>query len=283
MSGKNKKVLIALIVCTAILLLGIAWIIQQEKPEDSNSEMQISMESTVTEGSDAGGANPATDSTKTTEQQAAETVPTEKPNETKEEHSNASPSVCFPYSIPGSSLVIEQINAYDGLFFEDGSDDEVANVTAMVLTNTGDVCAEYIKINIERNGVPLKFIASALEPGGRMIIMEADRKQFSDGTYSKCVTDIAVLTEFTMSEDQVRVEEKPEGGLYVTNITEKDIPCIRVFYKFYMADSDIYVGGITYTAKITDLAAGNSCTITPSHYFQGYSKVIMVKTYDTDE
>ena len=42
-----------------------------------------------------------------------------------------------------------------------------------------------------------------------------------------------------------------------------------------------YVGGITYTAKITNLDAGASQTITPSHYLKGSSKIMMVRTYDT--
>lgn len=228
------------------------------------------------------GAHQVPDVTETTEQEPQETVPNEKPDETIKPQNNTGNSSYFPYSIPGSGLVIEQINSYDGLFLEDGSDKEVSNVTAMVLTNTGDACAEYIEITIDRDGVQLKFIASALESGGSMIVLEADGKQFSNGTYSNCVADVATLSEFTMSENQVRVEETAEGNLLVTNLTESDIPCVRIFYKFYMNDTKVYVGGITYTAKVTNLGAGGSCTITPSHYLRGYSKIIMVKTYDTD-
>jgi hypothetical protein len=284
---RNKYVLIALIVCTVILVLEIAWIMLQKKPEDVHNEVQVGMEPTVTQetqmipaASEETGAIQEPDVTETTEQKSDETVPNEKPSETSKPQNNTGSSFRLPYSIPGSDLVIEQINSYDGLFFEDGSDKEVSNVTAMVLTNMGDDCAEYIEITLARDGVKLKFIASALEPGGRMIILEANRKQFKNGTYSNCVADVATSSEFTMSENQVRVEENAEGGLLVTNITGKDIPCIRIFYKFYMTDSDVYVGGITYTAKVTDLAAGASCTITPSHYLKGYSKIVMVKTYD---
>ena len=273
MNKRNKYALIAGIVCAVIVVLGIAWTMLQKKPEDVHNEMQVGEETAV---------NPVPDITETTEQKSDETVPDEKPSETNKPQNDTGNSFLLPYSVPGSGLVIEQINSYDGIFFEDGSDKEVSNIAAMVLTNTADDCAEYIEITIDRDGVQLKFIASALESGGRMIILEADGKQFRNGTYSNCVADVATLTEFTMSENQVRVEENAEGGLLVTNITGKDIPCIRIFYKFYMTDSDVYVGGITYTAKATDLAAGASCTITPSHYLKGYSKIIMVKTYDTD-
>lgn len=282
--NKRKNLLIVVIVCIVILALEIAWIMLQKKPEDVRNEMQVGVEPAVTQETqmipEETGANQVPDITETAEQKSDETVPNEKPSETNKPQINTGNSFHLPYSIPGSSLVIEQINSYDGLFFEDGSDKEVSNITAMVLANTGDDCAEYIEITIARDGVQLKFIASALGPGDRMIILEADGKQFGNGTYSNCIADVATLAEFTMSENQVRVEETAEGSLLVTNLTGKDIPCIRIFYKFYMTDPDVYVGGITYTAKVTDLAAGASCTITPSHYLKGYSKIVMVKTYD---
>lgn len=288
--NKKKKILVtAIIICLVILAFEIAWLMMQRKPEDTQNDTQPGMETTVPQESQTVSAateettaDPEPDTTEATEQQPDETEPEKEPGGTKKPHNNSGQSSYLPYSIPGSGLVIEQINSYDGLFFEDGSDEEVTNITAMILTNTGDVCAEYIEITIERDGVPLKFVASALESGGTMIVLEATGKQFLDGNYSNCVADVATLAEMTMSEDQVRVEEKAEGGLLVTNITETDIPCVRIFYKFYMHDTDVYVGGITYTAKVTDLAAGASCTITPSHYFNGYSKIIMVKTYDAD-
>lgn len=289
MNKRNKYLLIALIVCAVILVLEIAWAMLQKKPEDMHNETQIGMEPTASQESqmipgvsEETGANQVPDTTETTEQEPNETDPSEEPGGTKNPQNNTSNSYDFPYSIPGSGLVIEQINSYDGIFLEDGSDKEVSNITAIVLTNTGDTCAEYIEITIQRDGVQLEFIASALESGGRMIVLEAGGKQFGSGTYSDCVATVATLAELTMSEDQVRVEETAEGSLLVTNLTETDIPCVRIFYKFYMHDTKVYVGGITYTAKVTNLGAGGSCTITPSHYLQGYSKIIMVKTYDTD-
>ena len=93
--------------------------------------------------------------------------------------------------------------------------------------------------------------------------------------------DQAETDEFEMSEDKVRVEETGEGSLRITNLTDEEIPCVRIFYKFYMEEEQTYVGGITYTAKVTGLSAGGSQTVTPSHYSSGNSLVMMVRTYDT--
>ena len=86
-----------------------------------------------------------------------------------------------------------------------------------------------------------------------------------------------------MSEDKIRVEETGGQEITVTNLTDQEIPAVRIFYKFYMKDEDTYVGGITYTAKITNLQAGDSQAIQPSHYLKGSSRIMMVRTYDTAE
>ena len=86
-----------------------------------------------------------------------------------------------------------------------------------------------------------------------------------------------------MSADQVKVEETENGSLLVTNLTDEEIPCVRIFYKFYMEEEEAYVGGITYTAKLTGLSAGGSQTVSPSHYAAGSSRVMMVRTYDSAE
>ena len=301
MNKRKKFQLIAIIILGLVIVFEIAWLFQQKKPADTQDQTQVDTEIVETQESQGSTENttiPETSegdvpteppaATETAQTLPKETVPSTEPNTepSRPENPPKAPvqdnSLYFPYSIHGSNLVIEQMNSYDGIFFEDGSDKDVTNVTAMVLTNTGDACIEYVDITIERNGVELKFTASAIEAGGTVIVLEAGGKQFSNGKYSKCVAEFATMTEMEMSLDQVRVEETAEGGLLVTNIAEKDIPCVRIFYKFYMYDSDVYVGGITYTAKIVDLAAGDSCVVTPSHYLQGYSKVVMVKTYDTD-
>jgi hypothetical protein len=116
-----------------------------------------------------------------------------------------------------------------------------------------------------------------------MIILEADAKAFQNGAYSDCAAEISSMDKLVMSSAQIYVEENGKGGLLVTNLTKENIPCVRIFYKYYMDDVEVYVGGITYTAKLVDLKAGKSIVVTPSHYYAGFSKVLMVKTYDTKD
>ena len=189
----------------------------------------------------------------------------------------------FPYAIEGTELTVQNISSYDGIFLEDGSDGDVAGVAAMVVKNTGDTNVEYAAITISCNGETLEFDASDLPAGATVVVQEKNKTPYQSGAYTDCSAVVAEMGDFEMSEDQVKVEETESGSLLVTNLTDEEIPCVRIFYKFYMADEETYVGGITYTAKLTGLSAGASQTVTPSHYAAGNSRIMMVRTYDSTE
>lgn len=189
--------------------------------------------------------------------------------------------ISLPYSIGGSGLVIRSITSYDGTYIEDGSDSDISGVTVIILENTGDTEVEYASITVNREGTELQFEASALPAGGTVVVQEKNRVLFEGGNYTDCSADVAEIVEFDMSSDQIRVDETGDQTLTVTNLTDENIPAVRIFYKFYMEDEDTYVGGITYTAKITGLDANASVEITPSHYLKGSSRIMMIRTYDT--
>ena len=189
--------------------------------------------------------------------------------------------ISLPYSIGGSGLVIRSITSYDGTYIEDGSDSDISGVTVIILENTGDTEVEYASITVNREGTELQFEASALPAGETVVVQEKNRVLFEGGNYTDCSADVAEIEEFDMSSDQIRVDETGDQSLTVTNLTDENIPAVRIFYKFYMEDEDTYVGGITYTAKITGLDANASVEITPSHYLKGSSRIMMIRTYDT--
>ena len=189
-----------------------------------------------------------------------------------------------PYVIPGTKLVLEAINPYTGVFLEDGSDEDANNIYAIVVRNASSSCVEYMEITLTRaDGKKLSFVASAIDAGARVVIMEANAATYEEAGYTDCTARVAMLDKLEMSESLIKVEKDAGGSLVVTNISNADIPCVRIFYKFYMPaeDVDVYVGGITYTAKLTNLAAGHFVVVKPSHYAKGSSKIVMIKVYDT--
>lgn len=189
----------------------------------------------------------------------------------------------FPYEAARSSLMIQRVQAYDGSYVEDGSNDQVSDVAAILVTNTGDQCVEYADITLISEEGTLKFSLTALGSGASCIIAEADKTAYKTQDYTECTVESAFLDEMEMSETLVEVKEIKSGALTVKNISNDKIPGIRVFYKYYDEENQVYIGGAAYNAQVTDLEPGYSKLVTPDHYVSGQSKVIMVRTYESNE
>lgn len=287
---KNTK--IALAAAGVLCVILIAWLVSSK----GNTEQADGVQSSSVSENEAAAKDSSVKDTKEEKEEQDKASEENKENESEDQNgetgsdkenkqnnngnNNSDPvntKVSLPYTLPNSSLVAEDIRSYDGQFVEDGSDEEVSGIAVLILTNNGDTPVEYADVELG----DYQFIASAIAPGATVIVQETDRKSYSNTTSFTCNTHIANIDSFDYSDD-VTVEEN-ETSLTVTNVSGSDIPCVRIFYKLYMEEEDVYVGGITYTAKITDLAAGDSVDITPTHYLQGYSKIMMVRTYDSAE
>ena len=196
---------------------------------------------------------------------------------------NPDGSLSFPYAISGTDLVIQSVRSYDGVFLEDGSNQDVTGISTMVLVNTGKTGIEYAEITLNQGSTALKFKATSIPAGATLVVQEATAARHVDSKYTACSANVAAASTFEMSESKVKVEEIENGTLLVTNLTNETISRVRVFYKFAFEKGRIYVGGITYTAELTALKPGQSAKLTASHFAAGSSEVIMVRTYEATE
>ena len=64
--------------------------------------------------------------------------------------------------------------------------------------------------------------------------------------------------------------------MVVTNLTDRVLPYVRIFYKQHDAKEDLHIGGITYSAVLPDLMPGETRDITPYRYANGHSAVVAV-------
>ena len=188
----------------------------------------------------------------------------------------------LPYTIPGTNLVIQKIANYEGAFFEDGSDEDVSDVAMILLHNAGTEAVEYAEIAVEYTTGELQFEASAIPAGGYVTVQEANRKGIMSGSMVDSRASVALLPSESNAEEYISVTDNGDNTLSVTNISDSAIKTARIFYKYYIAGDDLYVGGITYTVKLSDLKPGQTVVVDPSHYLSSSSKVVMVRVYDTD-
>lgn len=193
---------------------------------------------------------------------------------------NTGKKVSSNFKVDDAAITIQRINGYSGIFIEDGSDKEVKNVAAIEVKNTSNKPLEFAQIQLYNGSKKLVFDVSTLPANSSAVVMEKNKVSFNS---SKGVTYGGTTAGYVNSLEKassIKCKKVKNNGIEVTNTSSKNIPCVRVFYK-YKSSEGYYVGGITYTAKVEDLKAGASQTIYPSHFASDGGEIMMVKAYNS--
>ena len=280
MKKKNPTKLTIGLLCVLLLLLvgAVAVFLDSQSPDPILPIFQTDPTETTesTLGDD--------DTTDPTEEQL--TPPDDLPSSvvlpTDQDPNTGDAVVTFPCRIPEYGLVIEKMAPYNGMYVEDGSNADTQNVAMLLVYNDGEFPVEYTQICIAYGQEQLVFDISALPVGERLVAQEKTGKPVPQGTASAATATVVQRGQMDMSKNQVRVTDNGDNTLTITNLTDQTIPTVRVFYKYYMEQEGIFVGGIAFTVRITRLGGGASVTIQPSHYTSSTSRVVMVTTYDSE-
>ena len=190
--------------------------------------------------------------------------------------------ISFPCQIPEYNLTIVKMAPYSGMFVEDGTNANVENVAMLLVENNGNYAVEYTQISVVCGQETLLFDISALPAGEKLVVQEKNGKSIPEGEIASATAMVVQRADMDMSESQVQVTDNGNNTLTIRNLTGKTIPTVRVFYKYYMEEEGLFVGGIAFTVRITRLGAGDSVTIQPNHYTSQTSRVVMVLTYDSE-
>ena len=287
---KYLKILICAICVVLILLLlttAVVLILDGQSPDPGAGDVQTPPTGAVEEPQ--APTSPADDSPEETdppyeepvtlpqEQPPFVVIPPEKDPDTGEEI-----GISFPCTIPGYDISIEQMGPYSGIFVEDGSNAMVKDVAMLMVKNNGDFPVEYIQIRVLCGQEELLFDVSALPVGERLVVQEKTGKTVPEEQATSVSALVVRRANMEMSEGKVQVIDNGDNTLTVKNLSNETIPTIRVFYKYYMEDGNLFVGGIAFTVRVSMLGAGASVEIQPSHYASRTSRVVMVLTYDSE-
>lgn len=191
------------------------------------------------------------------------------------------PALKLPYEIPGTGLIIEEMRSYDGIYVEDGTNNSITGVAMILLRNLGKKDIDFAEITMHYGDLTRQFVVTSLPKGMSVVVQEKNRNPVASGKLEKCSASvIEAVDAFQLSPGQISITEKADNSLVIKNLTGKDLPSVRVFYKYFMEEEQLLVGGVTFTSNVTDLKAGQSVTIKPAHYLTGASTVVMVQIYE---
>lgn len=192
---------------------------------------------------------------------------------------NEASGLQFPCEVPGHNLRIEKLAPYTGIFVEDGTNQQTTDVAMILVQNTGDSAVEYAEIMIDYQGKTLCFQITALPAGERMVVQEKNRSGVPKGVAGRASALVVHRTRMHIAPE-ISVSDNGDNSLTVKNLTDKTIPTVRIFYKYYMEKENMFVGGIAFTVRIDSLGAGGSMVVYPSHYNSQTSRVVMATLYE---
>ena len=175
--------------------------------------------------------------------------------------------------ISGGEIVCKDYALFSGRFVEDGRDELVQNVAAILVKNESDQFLDLATISYDIDGKSAAFLVTGLPAGKSAWVMEITRMQASHSsvfTYKDCITSFK--SDVVLETDMFSVTA--DGNmLTATNTSGKTLNNVCVYYRAIHDDGN-YFGGITYLADFGTLAPGESLEVLAGHYAQGAAEII---------
>lgn len=181
-------------------------------------------------------------------------------------------SISDEIEISCTPLIVKQLAAYDGKFFEDGSGREVVDVAAVMLYNSSDRLIPYACLTVYTENCKYNFDAFMLPPKSSVLVPEKSAQKLTE----TAITDTFGWTTVknTVQRPALEIREQGMGCLQIKNLSGKKLRNLTVFYKNYITDGDFYVGGRAFSVCVDQILPGDTAMVFPDHYAAGYSRVI---------
>ncbi len=169
------------------------------------------------------------------------------------------------YTASSADLYCLEINRYSGPFVEDGQNEQVENVAAILVENRSKQYLDYAKVTYYVAGKIATFNVTGLPPGGKAWVLEAEKMQI-EGTPSFEFLDCesTFRKDAVMTTDLIGVATQ-DNVLTVTNKSDETLENVCVYYKNVNSDGN-YLGGITYMIGFDTLEAGKSAQRESAHF-----------------
>lgn len=180
----------------------------------------------------------------------------------------------YPRSVMGTDLLAVRTVEYSGPFWEDGSNEEVLKVAALIVENQGELMVSSGAVIVEFGKDRMVFELSFLPPGGKVLVLEKERKYYSNESPVSCYG--WTKKEYPENPGLISVESTGLNGMTITNHTGCTVPSIEVHYKNFNPESGMYMGGITYCIIEEDLMPREVRALSPDNFAARESRIVQV-------
>lgn len=186
------------------------------------------------------------------------------------------PKQTEPVKLAGAEdLYCREFARFSGQYVEDGRDEPVEHVAAVLVTNRSDQFLDLATLTYDVDGHTATFVVTGLPAGRSAWVMEAGRMTIPDDakfTPVDCVT--AFRGDVTAETDTVSIYAEA-NMLTAVNNTRETLEGVFVYYKTLHTDGNFF-GGITYRVDFGDLEPGCAAEALAGHYSMENSEIVRI-------
>ena len=210
-----------------------------------------------------------------TEPQVTQPEPTE-PSPTEPMTEPITEPMTEPVTQPiESPLVCKQYAVFSGAFVEDGSDEPVENVAAVLITNTSDRYLDLDQLTYQLDGQEALFRVTGLPAGASAWVLEASKRTARDDSLFILQNVKTSFRDDARSSLEGLSIMASGNTLKVTNNRETTLRNVTLYYKARNTDGN-YLGGITYMVTLGDLLPGQSAEKLSRHFLEGRTDIVRI-------
>ena len=171
---------------------------------------------------------------------------------------------------------------FSGQYVEDGRDELVENVAAILVTNHSDQYLELCTLQYDVDGKTAIFVVTGLPAGRSAWVMEKTGLVIgSDAEFSYEGCSTAFREDISASPDGITITS--DGNmLTATNTSQETLENVCVYYKVRHDDGNFF-GGITYMKVFGTLEPGQSVEGIAGHFDEEKAEIIRISWTDSNE
>ncbi len=184
----------------------------------------------------------------------------------------------LPYKIEDTELEITSIGTYTGLYTETDKQESVENVLAIVVKNSSSQVVSFSTFSVQYDKEQFTSFTPTNIPANQsaLILTAAPAVAYSDIKEFVVTDSMAVMSDsLPMLEGTVGVDFK-DGQFIVTNLTGEELGDVYIRYKT-CTDGNAYLGGITYSAMVSDVKPYETYKVDAPFYSEGAGVIIAVE------
>ncbi len=156
-------------------------------------------------------------------------------------------------------------SSFSGQFVEDGRDEPVQNVAAVLVTNNSGKFVDLATIYCTIDGKEARFVVTGLPDGDAAWVMEQNKLRVQANSKIEYTSIAAAYREDPTPATEKLSVTADAGNLIAKNNTDATLKEVIVYYKVMHSDGNYY-GGITYRAAFGDIAPGQSVQTLAGHF-----------------